>query len=181
MPSSSELFQYFRKNKQLDPIMKALRFLMLSNYGYMGKPETFRLNNKNTKRNIYNLISNTHDYLFDVEFFNSDFNVFLKSISFKDNEIKDVFIYNDPPYLGTGSNYENKGSWNEKTSFDLFEVNQATGCKWAMSEFDHPFILEQAKERNLNVIYIGERQNLKNRRTEILVTNYANQQLKLFK
>ena len=44
-----------------------------------------------------------------------------------------------------------------------------------MSEFNHPFILEQAKERNLNVITIGERQNLKNRRTEILITNYEQQ------
>ena len=41
-----------------------------------------------------------------------------------------------------------------------------------MSEFDNEFILNQAKERGLNVIIIGERQNLKNRRTEILVTNY---------
>ena len=49
-----------------------------------------------------------------------------------------------------------------------------------MSEFDHPFILEQAKQRNLNVIIIGERQNLKNRRTEILVTNYSNSQQSLF-
>ena len=49
-----------------------------------------------------------------------------------------------------------------------------------MSEFDHPFILKQAKERNLNVIEIGERQNLKNRRTEILVTNYKTNQLNLF-
>lgn len=49
-----------------------------------------------------------------------------------------------------------------------------------MSEFDHPFILEQAKQRNLNVIVIGERQNLKNRRTEILVTNYENSIQTLF-
>ena len=35
-----------------------------------------------------------------------------------------------------------------------------------MSEFDNEFIMQQAKERKLN-IYIGERQNLKNRRTEI--------------
>ena len=49
-----------------------------------------------------------------------------------------------------------------------------------MSEFDHPFILEQAKERNLNVIIIGERGNLKNFRTEILVTNYQNMQQSLF-
>lgn len=57
---------------------------------------------------------------------------------------------------------------------------EETGCKFAYSEFDHPFILQQAKERNLNVIRIGERQNLKNRRIEILVTNYKTSQLNLF-
>ena len=41
-----------------------------------------------------------------------------------------------------------------------------------MSEFDNPFIINQAKERGLNIINIGERRNLKNRRTEILITNY---------
>jgi len=49
---------------------------------------------------------------------------------------------------------------------------QETGCKFAMSEFDNEFILNQAKERNLNIIFIGERHNLKNKRTEILITNY---------
>ena len=58
---------------------------------------------------------------------------------------------------------------------DLFDTLQATGCKFAMSEFDNEFILNQAKERGLNVIIIGERKNLKNRRTEILITNYEKQ------
>ncbi len=49
-----------------------------------------------------------------------------------------------------------------------------------MSEFDNPFIIEQANERGLNINIIGERQNLKNRRTEILVTNYSNSQQSLF-
>lgn len=44
-----------------------------------------------------------------------------------------------------------------------------------MSKFDNQFILEQAKQRGLNVIIIGERKNLKNRRTEILITNYETQ------
>lgn len=39
---------------------------------------------------------------------------------------------------------------------------------------------KQAEKRGLNVIVIGERQNLKNRRTEILVTNYKNNQPTLF-
>jgi hypothetical protein len=64
-------------------------------------------------------------------------------------------------------------------SIDLFDCLEKRGCKFAMSEFDNPFIIQQAKERNLNVIIIGERQNLKNRRTEILITNY-NQRPNLF-
>ena len=35
--------------------------------------------------------------------------------------------------------------------------------------------LTKPKERGLNVIIIGERKNLKNRRTEILITNYEKQ------
>jgi DNA adenine methylase len=41
-----------------------------------------------------------------------------------------------------------------------------------MSEFDNEFILQQAKERNLQVHIIGERKNIKNRRVEVLITNY---------
>ena len=84
----------------------------------------------------------------------------------------------DPPYLNTVDNYSN--SFTESDSLELFETLQSTGCKWAMSEFNHPFILDQAKQRGLNIIEIGERQNLKNRRTEILVTNYQNRQTSLF-
>ena len=41
-----------------------------------------------------------------------------------------------------------------------------------MSEFAHPFILETAKQRNLEIITIGERQSMKKRDTEILIINY---------
>ena len=36
-------------------------------------------------------------------------------------------------------------------------------CKYAISEFDNEFILNQAKQRNLNIIIIGERHNIKNK------------------
>ena len=112
----------------------------------------------------------TFDFLSDVIFCNKCYNKFLKSISYKD--LNNIFIYNDPPYLGTDNNYSN--SFTEADSLDLFNTLDETGCKYAMSEFNHPFILQQAKERGLNVHIIGERQNIKNRRTEILVTNYRN-------
>lgn len=123
----------------------------------------------------------TQDLLFEVHFNNCDCKKFIKDISFqKDgrNDEEKAFIYCDPPYLNTSDNYSD--SFTETDSIDLFNCLQKTECKFAYSEFDNPFILQQAKERNLNVIIIGERQNLKNRRTEILVTNYENRQYNLF-
>ena len=176
MPIHVDLWNYWKENKESDPIKKALRFLFLSNYGYMGKPETLRYNSGNTSRLILENIENTANYLFGVEFMNYSFEDMFKKIRFKsENEKHRVFIYNDPPYLGTDDNYE--AGFTEELSFNLFETLQGTGVNWAMSEFDHPFIVQQAKERGLNVINLGERQNLKNRRKEILVTNYENRQI----
>ena len=118
-------------------------------------------------------IENTFKILYDCNFTNFDFRKFLTKLGFqKDgrNDEDKTFIYADPPYIGTNDNYSH--SFTEQDSIDLFNCLQATGCKFAMSEFDNKFILQQAKERNLNVHIIGERQNLKNRRTEILITNY---------
>ena len=107
------------------------------------------------------------------QFSNYDFRKFLKSIRFIQdgrNDEDKTFIYSEPKYLGTNDNYSN--SFTEKDSIDLFDSLEAKKCKWAMSEFDNDFIINQAKERELNVIVIGERHNIKNKRTEILVTNY---------
>jgi DNA adenine methylase len=87
----------------------------------------------------------------------------------RNDEIK-TLIYCDPPYLETNNNYSE--SFTKEDSKDLFECLIATGCKFAISEFNNPIILDLAKQHNLEVITIGERQNLKNRRTEVLIVNY---------
>jgi DNA adenine methylase len=180
MPISEDLFQYWRKNKEEDPIKKAIRFLFLSNYGYMGKTETLHLSFNNNSNIILSEINKATEKLFNVIITNKDFRVLFKSIVYRQEEIEKnrTFIYCDPPYLCTNNNYSD--SFTETDSIDLFNCLQETGCKFAMSEFDNHFILNQAKERGLNVIIIGERRNLKNRRTEILITNYKNNQLTLF-
>jgi site-specific DNA-adenine methylase len=81
----------------------------------------------------------------------------------------------DPPYLMTNDNYSN--SFTENDAIDLFQTNIDTGCKFAVSEFDNPFIIELAESHNMEVIKIGERRNLKNRRTEILCVNYESPEL----
>lgn len=175
MPIHHDLFQYWRGNKEEDKIKKAARFLFLSNFGYMGKLETLRLCMTNTKKILLLELRSFLREFGDFKFSNKDFRSFLKAIALKDADIENTFIYCDPPCLTTVDNYSN--SFTQQDSIDLFDCLEKTGCKFAMSEFDNPFILEQAKQRGLNVIIIGERQNLKNRRTEILVTNYDKQQL----
>lgn len=184
MPIHSDLLDYWKKNEETEPIKKALRFLFLSNFTIMGSGSGIRIGaSGGTNKNIFDEnINETFDLLKNVQFNNCDCKRFINSISFDDRktptETNESFIYCDPPYLGTNDNYSN--SFTEQDSEDLFNCLNETKCKFAMSEFDHPFILEQAKKHNLNVIIIGERQNLKNRRTEILVTNYKNSQQTLF-
>jgi len=175
MPIHSDLLNYWKKNEETDPIKKALRFLFLSNITHLGLGEAIKCSVGNDKKILLSEIDKTFDFLFEVKFINEDFKRFIKKyISFRGTYEQDsAFIYCDPPYLNTNDNYSN--SFTEQDSIDLFNTLQETGCKWAMSEFDNPFILQQAKERNLNVIIIGERKNLKNRRTEILITNYEKQ------
>jgi DNA adenine methylase len=173
MPIHSDLLEYWKKKEETDPIKKAIRFLLLSNFMPTGHQGTIDLNAENPKNNFFNKIDACFDYMFNVKFSNIDFAEFIKATSSRSKDkIDNVFIYCDPPYLGTNDNYSN--SFKNEDSERLFDALEKSKSKWAMSEFDHPFILEQAKERNLNVIIIGERQNLKNRRTEILVTNYKN-------
>jgi DNA adenine methylase len=181
MPIHSDLLEHWKKNQETEPIKKALRFLFLSNLTLFGAGIALQMGLGNTKESFYTKIDKTFDLINGVKFFNFHFYKFIKSLAIGEkNDIppNKAFIYCDPPYLQTTDNYSN--SFTEKDSLELFETLQETGCKWAMSEFDHPFILDQAKQRGLNIIEIGERQNLKNRRTEILLTNYKNKQMSLF-
>lgn len=177
MPIHSDLLEYWKTNEETDSIKKALRFLMLSNFTFMGAGASLvygasssRI--KSYKNDFYQKLKNVYNLLYDAQFSNYDFRRLFKNIMLDDRsrEINKTFIYVDPPYLGTGDNYSH--SFTEQDSIDLFNSLELTKCKFAYSEFDNPFILEQAKQRNLNVIEIGERRNLKNHRIEILITNY---------
>jgi DNA adenine methylase len=170
MPIHEILMNYWKQNKETDNVLKALRFIFLSNFTLFGKGDTLRVGSSNSKDAIYENLQKVNKFIFDVQFANSDFRRFLKMYSFKENELENTFIYADPPYLDTEDNYSH--SFKEQDSVDLFDCLIETGCKFAYSEFNNPFILEQAEKKGLNVTTIGERQNIKNRRIEVLVTNY---------
>lgn len=173
MPIHSDLLDYWKENQETEPIKKAIRFLLLSNFMPTGHQGTIDLNAENPKNNFFNKLNTCFEFMFNVKFSNMDFAEFIKVTSSRSKDKLDkVFIYCDPPYLGTSDNYSN--SFKNEDSERLFDALEESKCKFAMSEFDHPFILEQANKRGLNIVTIGERHNLKNRRVEVLITNYKN-------
>lgn len=173
-PISEDLIKYWIKNKEQDDILKAVRFLFLSNFTLNGSGNSLRTNAiENSKKEIEDNINATFNYIKYCRFYNKDFRKLIKSIAYRqDIEKNNTFIYCDPPYLNTNDNYSD--SFKEKDSLDLFDSLEENGCKWAMSEFDNDFIIKEAQKRGLNINIIGERKNLKNRRIEILITNYKN-------
>src|SRR5690606_9049135 len=184
MPVHQSLMKLWKKNKEEDPIWKAIRFLFISNFTYLSKGYNIKFTADNSKDILLRRIEPTFEYMKDARFMNVDFRKVIKMISFGDESAlckkTDSFIYSDGPYYETEGWYsinDNK----EQYVIDHFDMLCNSGIRFAMSEFDNDFILDNAKQRGLNVITIGERRNLKNRRTEILITNYDKErQIKLF-
>lgn len=178
VPYHEEFFNKCKNEEPKNNIEKAVYFVVLSNWGYLGKPDTLKYGQENSKLITIQNIEKTYLFLVSCNnlFLNKDFRKVIKAIDFKDKSAS--FVYADPPYLGTNDNYSN--SFTEQDSQDLFELLVNSGMRFAMSEFEHPFILEQVKKHNLNIITIGERQSLKKRNTEILITNYKIIQQQLF-
>ncbi len=173
VPISESLIKHWKKNNETDPIKKAVRFLFLSNFTYMGKGDTLRLGLDNAKNSILKNIDKTLKKLKNVKIMNRDFREVLPQISFSKglNDKDNCFVYLDPIYLET-EHYYRVPNWTKKDTTDCLDIMLNCGIKCGMSEFDHPFVVEEAKNRGLNVIYIKERSNIKNRRVEILITNY---------
>lgn len=175
VPLTESLIKYWKKNREIDPVRKALRFLFLSNFTYMGKGDTLRLGLDNAKQSILNNLTKTFEIMQDVKIMNRDFRDVLPKISFSKglNDKSSCFVYLDPIYYET-EHYYNVPKWTKDDSIDCLDIVQNCGIKSAMSEFNHPFIVKEAKARGLNIIGLKDRANIKNRKLEILITNYSN-------
>lgn len=177
VPISESLINYWKKHRETDPLKKAVRFLFLSNFTYMGKGDTLRAGLDNAKDNILNNLTATFEKLQNVKIMNKDFREVLPAISFTKglNDKENCFVYMDPIYLDT-EHYYRVPNWSRSDTVDCLDLMLSCGIKSAMSEFNHPFIMTEAKKRGLNIIYLRSRANIKNRKIEILVTNYDTNQ-----
>lgn len=161
------LFNFYKKTKFEDDINKAIRFLYLSFFSLYAGYETFR-SVLITRNEIIKIIENIFDFIKDNCFFYClDFRKFLEIDNFSRSNKK--FIYADPPYLNT-ERY--KTNFKLEDFKDLVNILIDKKTLFAISEFENELVLDYVKSKNLNVIKLLERQNVKNRKTEILITNY---------
>lgn len=181
LPLSETLIRHWKKHRETDPVKKALRFLFLSNFSYLGKGDTLRVGLDKAKMTLLRNINPTFEHLDNAKILNRDFRDVLSKVSFTKglNDKEKCFVYMDPVYLDTEHTYR-VPDWGEKDVIDCLDIMVNCGIRCAMSEFDHPFVIAEAEKRGLNVNVIGERANIKNRRVEILITNYDNIQLSMF-
>ncbi|RXY97026.1 Dam family site-specific DNA-(adenine-N6)-methyltransferase [Malacoplasma penetrans] len=137
--------------------------------------------NVDYNKNVYNALENYFNFLTkgNIDFKCLDFRTFLKSLEFD----KDDFIYLDPPYLITKSEY-NK-NWTEKDERDLLvildEINDL-GIKFALSNVlrykdkKNNMLISWSKKYNVLKIksnYISYHDNSTNKIIdEVLIINY---------
>jgi len=150
-PAHEAQFKEWGKGRQeATPVLQALRFLWLSNFGLYGKQNNMRMGLVDPRGQILANIDGTLRYMANAYFTCADFRDFFRRLDYRGGQDNDrCFVYCDPPYLGTDNNYAS--GFTEQDSRDLFDVLEASGLRWAMSEFDHPFILGEAAARGLNV------------------------------
>ena len=171
MPIHESLFNHWKTHHETECVWRAARFLMLSNFGLYGKPDTLNFGQSNKKEILFANIHAMLEKVSTVQFMSCDFrDVLGKTAGRHERDLKQWFVYSDPPYLETTNNFSS--SFTAQDTQELFELLVKSGLRFAVSEFDHPVVMECAARHGLYVTNLGERQNLKNRRTELLITTY---------
>lgn len=136
--------------------------------------------NVDFNKNVVSALTNYFDFTSKniIELSNLDFKKFLEKISFE----KDDFVYLDPPYLISFSEY-NK-IWNEEKELELlnfldelnkqnikFAISNITAYKWRKNEI---FInwMKKYNFKNIKSNYISYHDNSQKETNEVLVFNY---------
>jgi DNA adenine methylase len=138
------------------------------------------LNNK-----VINALNNYFDFVThkNILMRNQDYKIFLSRIDFKEND----FIYFDPPYLISASEYNKL--WNDTHEQELLKTldNLSTkSIKWAISNIiehkgkKNSLFFEWSKKYITYIVksnYISYHDNTQKETKEVLITNYNRQDL----
>lgn len=178
-----KLRESVNKNKNNDPLI--LYILLIYGFNRMlrfngGGKFNLPVGNVDFNKNVASALNNYFDFIRDkkIEFTSKNFQKFFDKNEYSKND----FVYLDPPYLITASEY-NK-FWDEKSESDLLdlidELNKE-GVKFALSNVTHysgsknDLLIEWMKKYKVHKIesnYISYHNNKKKKIKEVLITNY---------
>jgi len=136
--------------------------------------------NVDFNKNVVNTLNNYFDFVHDkkITYSSKDFRKFFLEKKHSKND----FVYLDPPYLITASEY-NK-FWNQKSESDLLNLIDRLhkhGIKFALSNVTHyngdknDLLISWMKKYKVHEIksnYISYHNNKKKKIKEVLITNY---------
>jgi len=173
----------FKKTKKKDSFILYLlliygfnRILRFNKIGEFNIP----VGNVDFNKNVLKSLEDYFQYVEnkDIKLYAHDFKKFILGLNFK----KDDFVYVDPPYLITASEY-NK-FWDEKSESDLLDIIDGLdkkGVKFALSNVTHyngnknSLLIKWMKKHKVHKItsnYISYHNNKQKQISEVLITNY---------
>lgn len=172
-------------NESDDRSLKILYLLLIYGFNRMlrfNRHNDFNIpvGNVDFNQNVVDALNNYFDIVAnrDIEWHSEDFRNFFHNLNL-DN---DDFIYLDPPYLITFSEYNKL--WNPSTETDLLNILDgfnARHIRFAISNVTHykgrinELFLEWANQYNIHIVhsnYISYHDNTIKQFNEVLVTNY---------
>ena len=152
---------------------RMLRFNSKGAYNLPVGNVDFNKNVQNALLNYFRIVKNRN-----IKFYNLDFTEFIQNIDFQ----QDDFVYLDPPYLITFSEYNKL--WNDKNEqilIDLLDNLHQKGVKFAISNVTHyknkvnSLFLDWSEKyytQNIKSNYISYHDNSIKSFSEVLVCNY---------
>jgi len=171
------------KTKKNDPLI--LYILLIYGFNRMlrfngGGKFNLPVGNVDFNKNVVNALNNYFDFVHNkkITITSKDFKKFFSDKKYFKND----FVYLDPPYLITASEY-NK-IWNDKIESDLLELTDdlnKKGIKFALSNVTHyngsknNILIKWMKKYKVHKIksnYISYHNNGKKKIKEVLITNY---------
>jgi len=152
------------------------RMLRFNSEGKFNLP----VGNVDFNKNVVNALNSYFDFVSGkkISFTPKDFGKFVSEKEY----FKDDFVYLDPPYLITSSEYTK--FWNQKFESDLLNMIDnlnKKGVKFALSNVTHYHgnkndllinWMKKYKVHNIKSNYINYHDNKKKKIQEVLVTNY---------
>jgi DNA adenine methylase len=173
--------EWHNGKRENSDVLNAVRFLFLSNFALYGNGSTLKFGKVERKKYVQERLDACFYFLKDVQIMNEDYQNVIGKIVFRhERDRSSTLIYADPPYINAKQPYGIEKRWKLSDFQNLLDLLIDSRCLFAVSEFYSETIQEEAKKRGLYLYKVLERQSIRNRNTEILITNYPANNLFLY-